>query len=235
MAGRGRYGWVVLAVALATTGLSSAAGAGSDPTFSCVRVNADTCTVSIPLSTNMDEQVGSTMPDAQPWYLSEAGGHGPYGITGPGNPQTTWDGVGGATQGTVWTAILTTDANEPSGSEAVLTFAHVTPATSTTVAAQPYTSLYETYPLRVPRGATATVTATVHPTPPSGHLLLQRKSGATWVTVGAFTYSASAKKWTIRFAWHFAKHATETFRLMATAAPGLAATAGGPFKVSTAA
>jgi hypothetical protein len=235
VAGRGRRVSVALAVALATTGLAGVAGAGSDPTFACARVDADDCTVTIPLTSNMDERVGSTMPDAQPWYLSEAGGHGPYGITGPGNPQTTWDGVGGATQGTVWSAVLTTGANEPSGSEAVLTFSHVTPATSTTVAAQPYASLSESYPLRVPDGATATVTATVRPVPPKGHLLLQRRSGSAWVTVGAFTYSTSAKRWTIRFAWHFPRHATETFRLLATATAGLTATDGGPFKIATAA
>ncbi len=227
---------LVVAVATASliaVGFANSANAGGDPSFPCVVVNVDNCTVTIPLSSNMNEEVGSTMPDNQPWYNSEDAGQGPYGLTGPGNPQTTWNGVGGALQGTVWTAILTTDANEPSGSQAVLTFTHVNSSTTTTGPARPYTSLFESYPLKVADGTKAVITAVVHPVPAKGHLVLQRKSGTSWVNMGSFTYSPVTKKWKISFTWRFPRHATETFRLLATAAPGLSATAGGGFKVST--
>lgn len=214
-------------------GFASSANAGGDPSFPCVVVNVDNCTVTIPLTSNMNEEVGSTMPDNKPWYNSADAGQGPYGLTGPGNLQTTWNGVGGALQGTVWTAILTTDSNEPAGSEAVLTFSHVNSSTTTTGPARPYTSLSESYPLKVADGARATITAVVHPVPARGHLVLQRKSGASWVSMGGFTYSSSTKKWTITFTWRFAQHATETFRLLATSAPGLSTTPGGSFKIST--
>ena len=217
---------------LVLSGFAGVAGAGGDPTFPCVVVNVDTCTVTIPLTSNMNEQVGSTMPDTKPWFENVDAGQGPYGITGPGNPDTTWDGVPGALQGSVWTAILTTGSGEPSGSQAVLTFAHVNSSTTTSGPAQPYTSLYETYPYRVTVGALAKITAQVTPVPAKGHLVLLRKVGAHWVSVGAFTYSARSKKWTITFRWRFPKNATETFRLLATAAPGLSATYGGNFKVA---
>jgi len=220
------------AFALVATALAGVASAGGDPTFPCVVVNVDTCTVTIPLTSNMNEQVGSTMPDKKPWFENIDAGQGPYGITGPGNPETTWDGVPGALQGSVWTAILTTGAGEPAGSEAVLTFAHVTSSTTTTGPAQPYTSLYETYPYRVAVGAIAKITAVVSPVPAKGHLVLLRKSGSRWVSVGAFTYSARSKKWTLAFRWHYPKGAAETFRLLATSAPGLSATYGGNFKVA---
>ena len=226
-----KLGASVAAVSLVATGFASVAGAGGDPTFPCVVVNADTCTVTIPLTSNMNEQVGSTMPDNKPWFFNQGAGQGPYAITGPGNPETTWDGVPGALQGSVWTAILTTGAGEPAGSEAVLTFAHVTSSTTTTGPAQPYTSISESYPLRVAVGAVTKITAVVSPVPAKGHLVLLRKSGTKWITVGALTYSAHAKKWTITFTWRYPKHVTETFRLLATAAPGLSATYGGNFKV----
>ncbi|MFI5051982.1 MAG: hypothetical protein ACHQBP_03525 [Acidimicrobiales bacterium] len=226
-----------MALSLITINVNGIAGAGgADPTFPCVVVNADTCKVTIPLTSNMDEQVGSTMPDTQPWFLNETAGNGaPYGVTGPGNPQTTWDGVSGALQGTVWTAILTTGSNEPAGGLAILTFAHVTPnTTSTTVAGQSYTSISESYPLHASDGSAAIVTAVVRPVPAKGHLILQRKNGSSWVSIGAFTYSTATKKWTIHFTWHFPKHTSVTFRVLATAAPGLLATIGGNFKIATA-
>jgi hypothetical protein len=221
------------AFSLIATGFAGVASARGDPTFPCVVVNADTCTVTIPLTSNMNEEVGSTMPDNKPWFENVDAGQGPYGITGPGNPDTTWDGVPGALQGSVWTAILTTGAGEPAGSQAVLTFAHVTSSTTTTGPARPYSSLYETFPYRVAVGALAKITAVVSPVPARGHLELVRKSGSHWVSVGTFTYSARSKRWTITFTWRFPKHATETFRLLATAAPGLSATYGGNFKVAT--
>jgi hypothetical protein len=228
-----RLGVMATSISLVAVGLTSGASAsGADPTFQCVSVNTDTCTVTIPLTSNMNEQVGSTMPDSQPWFLNEANGQGPYGLTGPGNPDTTWDGVPGALQGTVWTAILTTNANEPAGSQAVLTFAHVTGSTTTTLAGRPYTSIYETYPLHVVVGSVATITATVRPIPAKGHLVLFRKNGSRWVSVGALSYSNATKKWSIKFKWRFPKHASVTFRLLATAAPGLTATYGGNFTIS---
>jgi hypothetical protein len=229
-----RLGTVATSIAMVAVGSAGGASAtGTDPTFRCVSVNADSCTVTIPLTSDMNEQVGSSMPDSKPWSLNEANGQGPYGITGPGNPQTTWDGVPGALQGTVWTAILTTGDDEPAGSQAVLTFAHVSGSTTTTAASRPYASIDETYPLRVLDGATATITATVRPVPAKGHLVLLRKSGSRWVSVGALTHSTSSKKWSIKFKWRFPKRTSETFRLWATAAAGLTATYGGNFKIST--
>jgi hypothetical protein len=218
-------------VAINTVG--TAAGAGSDPAFACVVVNVDNCTVTIPLTSNMDEQVGSTMPDTQQWYLSEGAGVGPYGLTGEGNPNTTWNGVAGAMSGSVWSALLTTNANEPAGSAAVLTFSHVTPTTTTTTSVEPYQSISYRYPYRAADGSVATITAVVRPVPAKGDLVLQRKSGSNWVNAGVLSYSLHAKKWTIELRWKFPKHATESFRLLAVAAPGLSATHSGSFKIST--
>ena len=229
-----RLGILVTSLSLVAVGFADgAAASGADPTYQCVPVNVDTCTITIPLTSNMNEQVGSTMPDSKPWFLNQAEGQGPYGLTGPGNPQTTWDGVAGATQGTVWTAILTTGSNEPAGSQAVLTFAHVTGSTTTTAAAQPYGSISASYPFRVAHGSMVTVTAAVRPVPAKGHLYLLRKSGSSWVTMGKLILSITTKKWSIRFRWRFPKRASETFRLLATSAPGLSATYGGTFKIST--
>jgi hypothetical protein len=64
----------------------------------------------------MDEQVGSTMPDLHPWSLNVAGGTeatGGYTLSGPGSPDTSWNGVAGATEGTVWSALLTTGTVTP--------------------------------------------------------------------------------------------------------------------------
>jgi hypothetical protein len=228
-----RIALAIASISLLTVGYAGSASAGGDPSFPCVPVNVDNCTVTIPLTSNMNEEVGSTMPDSKPWYNSMDAGQGPYGLTGPGNPQTTWNGVGGALQGTVWTAILTTDANEPANSQAVLTFTHVNSSTTTTGPAQPYRSMFESYPLKVADGTKATITAVVHPVPAKGHLVLVRKSGTSWVSMGSFTYSAAKRKWSLAFTWRFPRGATETFRLFATAAPGLSATYGGNFKVST--
>jgi hypothetical protein len=224
-----RTGLVATVVATLTLGAAGVTSAASDPSFTCVSVNADTCTVTIPLTSNMDEQVGSTMPDSQPWFLENLAGQGPYTITDNG---VDWDGTD-ATQGTVWSELLTTDANEPAGSMAVLTFEHVNSTTTTAPGTQPYSSISYNYPLRVADGASATVTGVVTPVPATGHLILQRRSGKAWVTVGALTYSPAKKKWSIHFVWHFARRATKSFRLVATAAPGLATTDGGAFKIST--
>jgi hypothetical protein len=192
-----RAGLVATVVAMLATGAAGVASATSDPSFTCVRVNADTCTVTIPLSSNTDEQVGSTMPDSQPWYLSLLEGQGPYTITDNG---VDWDGTD-ATQGTVWSELLTTGANEPGGSMAVLTFQHVNATTTTAPGTQPYSSISYNYPLKVADGASATVTGVVTPVPAKGHLILQRRSGKTWVAVGALTYSPATKKWSIHFVW----------------------------------
>jgi hypothetical protein len=227
-----RLGIAATTLSMVAVGFAVPANAGGDPSFPCVVVNADTCTVTIQLTSDMNEQVGSTMPDTKPWFLNQTAGQGPYGITGPGNPQTTWDGVPGALQGSVWTAILTTGSGEPAGSKAVLTFAHVTATSTTTGAAQPYASITEFYPLRATVGALVTITAVVRPVPASGHLVLLRKNGASWVRVGALTYSTKTKKWSIAFRWRFPAHTSETFRLLATAAPGLSTTYGGNFKIA---
>src|SRR5580700_11284945 len=79
-----KLGASVAALSLVATGFASVAGASGDPTFPCVVVNADTCTVTIPLTSNMNEQVGSTMPDTKPWFFNQGAGQGPYAITGPG-------------------------------------------------------------------------------------------------------------------------------------------------------
>ncbi len=228
-----RAGLIGVAIATVLLGLVGVASATSDPSFTCVRVDADTCTVTIPLTSNMNEQVSSTMPDTQPWFMNNDAGQGPYSLFGPGSDQMTWNGVPEATQGTVWSDILTTNANEPSGSEAVITFAHVNSSTTTVPAGEPYSSMSYNYPLKVADGSVATVTGVVTPVPAKGHLILQRRSAKAWVSVGALSYSSAKKKWSIRFTWHFAKHATETFRLVATAAPGLTTTDGGTFKIAT--
>jgi hypothetical protein len=228
-----RVGIVVASLSAVANGIAGTASSAADPSFSCVTVSVDTCTVTIPLTSNMNEQVSSTMPDSKPWSMSEANGQGPYGITGPGNPQTTWNGVPGALQGTAWSAVLTTGPNEPAASEAVLTFAHVSSSTTTTGPGEPYTSISESYPLRVVSGSTASITASVRPVPARGHLVLLRKSGSSWVRVGALTYSSKVRKWSIKVRWRFPARASETFRLLATAAPGLTATYGGNFKIST--
>lgn len=229
-----RLAVVAASISVMVFGFASGANAsGAVSIFPCVPVNVDTCTVTIPLTSNMNEQVGSTMPDNKPWSMSEAAGVGPYALSGPGDVMTTWNGVGGALQGTVWTANLTTDSNEPAGSRAVLTFSHVTSSTTTTGPAQPYSSMFESYPLRVADGTRATITAVVRPVPAKGHLVLLRKNGSSWVSMGAFSYSTATKKWSIAFTWHFPRRTSETFRLFATAAPGLSATYGGNFKVST--
>jgi len=224
----------VLSLLVAVTGFADVSCAGAaGQSFQCVSVNADTCTVTIPLTSDMNEQVSSTMPDTKPWFLSEAAGQGPYGITGPGNSQTSWDGVAGALQGSVWSAVLTTNANEPAGSQAVLTFAHVTATTTTTAVGRTYRSISVSYPLRAASGSIARITATVSPLPMKGHLVLLRKSGSNWVRVATFIYSAHTKRWSVGLRWHFPKHATETFRLLATAAPGLLATYGGNFRIAS--
>ncbi len=224
-----RAGLVATVMAMLTLAAAGVTSASPDPSFRCVSVNADTCTVTIPLSSSMDEQVGSTMPDSQPWYLANLAGQGPYTITDNG---VDWDGTD-ATQGTVWSEQLTTDANEPAGSMAVLTFEHVSSTTTTAPGTQPYSSISYNYPLKVADGSVATVTGVVAPVPAKGHLILQRRNGSSWVSVGTMSYSGATKKWSIRFTWHFARHAMESFRLVATAAPGLTTTDGGVFKIGT--
>src|SRR5665213_2913964 len=107
---------------------------------------------------------------------------------------------------------------------------HVTPTTTTT--AEPYQSISYKYPYRAADGSVVTITAVVAPIPAKGDLVLQRKSGSNWVNAGVLSYSLHAKKWTIELRWKFPKHATESFRLLAIAAPGLSATHSGSFKIS---
>jgi len=222
-------------VALAATAipLVSAGAATRAATFTCVVQNANTCVVTIDLTPNMNEQVGSTMPDQHPWFENIVAGSqntGGYSISGPGAPQTYWNGVSGATQGTVWSALLQTPSNEAtSGAYATITFAHV----QNVAPPKPYSMISASYPLNAVTGSTVTVTAVVHPVPPPGHVILQRLQGTVWKNFVGATYSAATKKWTARFRWPYPKHTSKRFRVAATAAPGLLATAGGPFTIST--
>ncbi|MGD0055994.1 MAG: hypothetical protein ABSC34_11240 [Acidimicrobiales bacterium] len=206
--------------------------------FTCVVVNVDTCTVTIALTSNMDEQVGSTMPDTQPWFLTQVGGNGaPYGVTGDGNALTTWNGVAGASSGDVWTAYVTTGANEAAGAVAVLTFAHVTSTSTTTTTTesgpQPYSSLSWSYPETATVNGFATISSIVKPQPAKGDVILQRRVGATWVRAGVLTYSPSSKRWVIKLKWTYPLRSRETFRILASATPVLSATYSGSFRIST--
>jgi hypothetical protein len=202
--------------------------------FTCVVQNADTCVVTIPLTSNMDEQVGSTMPDLHPWSVNVAGGTeatGGYTPSGPGSPDTSWNGVAGATEGTVWSALLTTGTVTPGASDAnaVLTFVHVT-----SIAPSRHYSLFSySYPRTAMTGSIVTVTGIAGPVPPKGHLLVQRRQGATWANVVGFVYDAKTKQWTTSFRWPYSTHTTRTLRQFATATPTLLATPSGPFRIST--
>jgi hypothetical protein len=210
--------------------LAAPKGAPASTQFTCVVQNVNTCIVTIPLSSNMDEQVGSTMPDSHPWYFHIGGGtegDGGYTLSGPGAPQTYWNGVSGATQGTVWSALLTTDTITGTDPVATLTFAHVTAITPSH-----YKTFTVSWPSTVKTGAVATITAVVRPIPPKGHLLVQRQNGTKWVNVVSCAYSA--RKWTGKFRWTFPKHTTKVFRLLATAAPELLQTPSTTFRISTA-
>src|SRR5579862_4863957 len=172
---------VGLSTALIAAGLvplsavGPATAAPSAVQFACVPATINTCVVTIPLTSNMNEQVGSTMPDKHPWFNSELNGNGkvsaPYTMSGPGAPETFWDGVSGGTQGVVWSALLQTGSNEPSGGDAVLTFQHVT-----ALKPRHYTSIAWSAPTSALRHQPVSVTAVVRPVPAKGHVLLQRQS-----------------------------------------------------------
>ena len=217
-------------LALAGTAAAASAAGPTAVKFTCKAKNATTCVVRIPLKSHMDEQVGSTMPNrTHPWYLHLSAGStgtGGYGLSGPGAPDTYWDGKSGGTQGYVWSANLTT-GKETSGGYASLTFAHVK------VVAKRYTSFTASYPSTAATGSIVLITSAVHPVPPKGHLLVQRRDGSTWKNVVSCTYSAKTKKWSSRFRWTYPAHTTKKFRLYAKAAPGLLATPGGTFTIST--
>jgi hypothetical protein len=67
---------LVAALALAVLPLLAVAApaAASLSTFPCVVQHAKACVVTIQLTSNMDEQVGSTMPDQHPWTLNIVSG-----------------------------------------------------------------------------------------------------------------------------------------------------------------
>jgi len=203
----------------------------------CVVINVDTCTVTISLSSNMDEPIGSTMPDTQPWSLNVATtGSAPYTLMGIGSPPSTWNGIAGATNGTVWAAVLTTGANEPSGALAILTFDHVTPASTTTTTLAvivPYESVNWSYTGVAPDNGFATIMSSVLPRPARGDVILQRKSGTKWVRAGILNYNASVQRWIIKLKWGYPKRARETFRILAVATARLSATYGGDFQIAT--
>ena len=69
-----RLAVVAASISVMVFGFASGANAsGAVSIFPCVPVNVDTCTVTIPLTSNMNEQVGSTMPDNKPWSMSRGG------------------------------------------------------------------------------------------------------------------------------------------------------------------
>ena len=180
-----------------------------------------------------------TMLDSNLWYLSLLAGSGaPYGITGPGSDTGYWDGVPNTTEGSVFTTILTTGDNEPTGN-AVITFVHVTPisSTSTTTTTKPTTKPYTYISVIAPRrprhGAMATFTSIVRPLPPPGHVILQRRVGSAWVNVAYMTFSMKLKVWTSTLRWVYARRSIQTFRIAATAAPGLLTSYGGSVQITT--
>jgi hypothetical protein len=213
-------------------GTADALPAVAATSFLCVSSDANTCVVTIPLTSDMNETVTSTMPDTQPWSLNEIEGNGtvtaPYELTAD-DFGGDFDGPPGSTEGHVWTEILTTGDNEPAGGDAVLTFNHV----QSTPTAKPYTSLSWSTPNTAVRGAPVTVTAVVKPLPAKGHVILQRKVGSSWKTFATMTYSAKRHKWSATFKWTAGPHGSVTFRLDATAAPGLLTTTGKAFKIRT--
>lgn len=227
----------VLAIVSLTCGAvllgASSASPAAAQSFTCVLSNANTCVVTIPLTSNMDETVTSTMPDTQPWTLSEAGGDGtvnpPYELTNDACGGD-FDGGCGSTEGHVWTAILTTGPNEPPGGAAVLTFVHVT----SDAPAKPYTVVSYSAPNTAVRHQPVTITGTAKPKPAKGHFVMQSKSGSSWKTVETLVYKSKLHAWSTTFTWTAAKHATITYRLEATAAPGLLATPTSTFKIRTA-
>jgi hypothetical protein len=224
---------LAMASAALVTSASDATAAGADTSFTCVSSDADTCVVTIPLTSGMNETVTSTMPDTQPWSLTQLEGSGTtpppaYSIMGTDDFGTQWNGPPGATQGDVWTAILTTD--DVAGGNAVLTFEHV----QATTTAKPYTSLSWTTPNTAFPGQPVTVTAVVKPQPRKGHVILQRKLGSSWKTFAIMKFSAKQHHWAATFTWPSKPPKSEAFRLDATAAPGLLTTIGKPFSIRTA-
>ncbi|HWC36821.1 MAG TPA: hypothetical protein VG650_18590 [Mycobacteriales bacterium] len=222
-------------ITLTTTGLLVDAGAatpaGAAVSFTCVPSDANTCVVTIPLTSDMNEAVTSTMPDNQPWYLNNIDGNGtvraPYTLTADqygGN----FDGPPGSTQGHVWTETLTTGDNEPSGGDAVLTFRHVNNTT-----AVPYISVAYSAPSTAVRHQDVTISGKAKPRPAKGHFVLQRKGGGKWKTIETLTYRARTHTWQTTFVWTAARHSTVTLRLEATKAPGLLATPTPAFKIRT--
>ena len=148
-------------------------------------------------------------------------------ISGPGAPQTYWNGKSGGTKGTVWSALLTT-GKVSSGDKAILTFSHVSST------AKHYREFNYTYPSKAFVGGTETITATVTPKPPAGHLLVQQLVSSKWSNVVTCVYVMKSKDWSARSSWHLAHHQSGHFRLLATAAPGLLTTASLPFVIGTA-
>ena len=216
--------------------LSAVVAASAAPTavqFTCVSATINSCVVTIPLTSDMNEQVGSTMPDHHPWFNSELDGNGkvvaPYTMSGPGAPETFWDGVSGGTQGVVWSALLQTGPNEPAGGDAVLTFQHVTP-----LKAKHYASISWSAPTTALRHQTVSITAVVKPVPPRGHVQLQRLSGKSWVKVTTLKFESKHHDWATHFTWTARKHTKVRFRIFAAAAPSLLlATAGPAFTIKT--
>jgi hypothetical protein len=197
----------------------------ADTTVTCVPVDVNNCTITIALTSDMNEELSSTMPDSHPWYLNELEGnavHAPYEITDPG-----WDGSDANTSGHVWDGQLTTGDNEPAGGTAILTFRHLKPTS------KPYVFDMLSVPSRTTHGAAVTVSASVTPKPKKGHLLLQCMSRTKWKELKALSYNAHHKIWVAHLKWTATAHTVVTCRLQATASTGFATTNSHTFRVRT--
>jgi hypothetical protein len=230
--GRSIAAWLAIAAvvvgSIAVSSSTALAGIPSYKSFTCAATSTNECVVTIHLTSHLHERVGSTMPDTRPWSLhssASVAGKGGYTLSGPGEPATYWNGKAGGSQGTVWSALLTT-GKVASGAAAILTFSHVESR---------YRAFSYSYSSKVFTDTIVIVTATVTPRPAKGHLFVQQLVAQKWGSVGAgCTYAEATKNWSCRFKWVLPKHQSRRFRLLATAAPGLLATASSSFLISTA-
>jgi hypothetical protein len=219
----------IVAATLTLVPLAGMSAAHADTAVTCKPSNLNTCVVTIPLTSDMNEELSSTMPDNNPWFLNEADGnsvHAPYSLIDPG-----WDGSDANTSGHVWDAQLTTGDNEPAGGTAVLTFRHVKSISKPTPTRYKFSHL--SAPARAKRGATVTIAAAVTPKPAKGHLLLQRESGRKWIRAKTLAYDSRHKKWVTHLTLTGRAHTTTTYRLEATAAKGLKAAHSHTFRITT--
>ena len=112
----------VLAWSLGVAAATSADAQGS-LTVACVPSSPTVCVATVPLTSNMDVNLTLTFPPNDGFNVGNDNGTGPYGIMPPGGYSS---GIGSS-----WTAVLTTDTNEPAGAVAVFTVT-ITPLSSST-------------------------------------------------------------------------------------------------------